>query len=513
MDRASPEKSRPVSARGKPGKSKAKSKKGGASKADAPSNAFRVAVRCRPQLPHERAKEQGVLTLSKGAVTIQGVADEADKPGGESPRASPRRDRNDAGLKTAKSFSFDHVYDEFCNQDEVYSQFVAPFTAQFLAGYNVTLFAYGQTGTGKTYTVIGGETREQRGVVPRFVEEVFAHNAAEAAKAAGEEGGLAPAAIELTEEQSAEAANVLSETRVEKVGVTILEVYDGKVYDLLAAEKMLFGSQKGEKGWTPHGTQLSLELEPAAPGQKAGADMARCYWVRGGERTVKSAAEALDALRDSLRLRHTASHALNAESSRSHCIFSLQVHRKRDVYKLERVERELWKYVLQPSRTSMRVTRANLVDLAGSEDARETLANGATLKEAGEINKSLFTLRKAIEHLALKKHTRSVFQEETLTKMLASSLLGQVRAYTHMSLSFSQISAPSHHPPILHTSPPLASPGLLAHDRDHLAHGLGAPAHAQHAALRGYGLDDHARRPKGRRGRRRASQRRACEEE
>ena len=56
------------------------------------------------------------------------------------------------------------------------------------------------------------------------------------------------------------------------------------------------------------------------------------------------------------------------------------------------------------------MTRANLVDLAGSEDQRETLTSGATLREASDINKSLFTLRKAIEHLALKKHSRSVFQ-------------------------------------------------------------------------------------------------------
>ena len=54
------------------------------------------------------------------------------------------------------------------------------------------------------------------------------------------------------------------------------------------------------------------------------------------------------------------------------------------------------------------------------------MSEGTTLREASDINKSLFTLRKALEHLATKKHNRSVFQEETLTKMLASSLLGQV---------------------------------------------------------------------------------------
>ena len=91
-------------------------------------------------------------------------------------------------------------------------------------------------------------------------------------------------------------------------------------------------------------------------------------------------------------------------------------------------------------------TRANLVDLAGSEDQRDTRSSGSTLREAADINKSLFTLRKAIacpppmpgareharahspqaiEHLANTKHNRAAFQEETLTTLLAAALLGQ----------------------------------------------------------------------------------------
>ncbi|KOO30879.1 kinesin-like protein [Chrysochromulina tobinii] len=317
-------------------KGKAGSKSTAASSGD-DSNAFRVAVRCRPLLPHERAKDAGgVLTLSKGTVTIAGGSDDSDKPGSESPRASPRRSFPDASsaLKPSKSFTFDHVYDEYSTQEEVYAQFVAPFTAKFLAGHNVTLFAYGQTGTGKTHTVIGGEAAEDRGVVPRFVEAVFGEAAAEAARAKAE-AASAPAALVLSEAEAADAPSVLSEARVVKV------------------------------------------------------------------------------------------------------------HRQREVYKLERVDKETWRYVPQPGRASMRVTRANLVDLAGSEDARETCANGATLREAADINKSLFTLRKAIEHLALKRHTRSVFQEETLTKMLASSLLGN--AYSLMIATISPTAAAIKH--------------------------------------------------------------------
>ena len=90
-------------------------------------SAFRVAVRCRPLLPHERM-QQPILTLTKSAVT---VAQPDDVDSLDSPRMpSPRRERPGQ----ATSFAFDHVYDEFVTQAEVYEQFVAPFTAQFLAG-------------------------------------------------------------------------------------------------------------------------------------------------------------------------------------------------------------------------------------------------------------------------------------------------------------------------------------------------------------------------------------------
>ena len=120
--------------------------------------------RCRPLLPHERAKDAGgVLTLSKGTVTIAGGSDDSDKPGSESPRASPRRSFPDASsaLKPSKSFTltFDHMYDEYSTH-EVYAQYIAPFTAKFLAGHtvtpHVTPFAEGEMGTGKTHTVIVG---------------------------------------------------------------------------------------------------------------------------------------------------------------------------------------------------------------------------------------------------------------------------------------------------------------------------------------------------------------------
>lgn len=204
----------------KPTKKKPKGEKKSSSSKE--GSAFRVAVRCRPLLKQERQQES-VLTLTPSAVAINSDGQEAEDHAHRS--ASPRRERH-APATVLRSFAFDHVYNEFCTQEEVYSQFVAPFTAQFLAGYNITLFAYGQTGTGKTFTVIGGDGYEQRGIVPRFVEDVFGFVTTEKAKREeAETSGMAsPANRTLSEAEAAEARPLLVESRVDKVGVTVLEV-------------------------------------------------------------------------------------------------------------------------------------------------------------------------------------------------------------------------------------------------------------------------------------------------
>lgn len=160
-----------------------------------------------------------------------------------------------------KAFTFDHVFGEQSTQEQLYDQFVAPYTGKFIAGYNVTVFAYGQTGTGKTHTVSGGEG-DARGVVPRFVEAVMAHAAAERTRAALEEqerraavqGGGAGA------ENEGGLRPTLVETVLERVSLSVFEVYEGKVFDLMQPER---AAEEGEKGQPARmvGRQLSLEME------------------------------------------------------------------------------------------------------------------------------------------------------------------------------------------------------------------------------------------------------------
>lgn len=60
--------------------------------------------------------------------------------------------------KMTKKFTFDRAFGPESKQSDVYQAVVAPLITEVLAGYNCTVFAYGQTGTGKTYTMIGDDS-------------------------------------------------------------------------------------------------------------------------------------------------------------------------------------------------------------------------------------------------------------------------------------------------------------------------------------------------------------------
>lgn len=91
-------------------------------------SAVQVAVRVRPLLPKE------LLHCHESCITVDA----------ELHRVTLGHDRH---------FVCDHLFEETCCQDEVYSLSVLPLIDAFFQGFNATVFAYGQTGSGKTYTV------------------------------------------------------------------------------------------------------------------------------------------------------------------------------------------------------------------------------------------------------------------------------------------------------------------------------------------------------------------------
>ncbi|XP_048453443.1 kinesin-like protein KIF3C isoform X2 [Rhincodon typus] len=119
----------------------------------------KVVVRCRPMNGKEEAAGcERIVEMdgNLGQVSIR------------NPKGSP--------TELPKSFRFDAVYESSCRQSELYDETVRPLVDSVLQGFNGTVFAYGQTGTGKTYTMQGVWAEpEKRGIIPNSFEHIFTH--------------------------------------------------------------------------------------------------------------------------------------------------------------------------------------------------------------------------------------------------------------------------------------------------------------------------------------------------
>jgi hypothetical protein len=128
-----------------------------AAKADA--ECVRVVVRCRPLNAKETADGRTrIVEMAKGQgqVLLRTKAEGA------------------AGSDPPKAFTFDAVFDWESTQREVYENTAAGIVNSTLEGYNGTVFAYGQTGTGKTHTMEGQSADpSQQGIIPQAFDHIF----------------------------------------------------------------------------------------------------------------------------------------------------------------------------------------------------------------------------------------------------------------------------------------------------------------------------------------------------
>ncbi|KAH3834905.1 hypothetical protein DPMN_108238 [Dreissena polymorpha] len=155
------------------------------------SDNVRVCVRCRPM--NEKEKEQGCIQV----VNVDTVRKNVTVNHKESSRGEP-----------PKTYSFDNVYAPDAKQVDIYNETARPIVDFVLEGYNGTIFAYGQTGTGKTFTMEGVRAvPELRGVIPNSFAHIFGH----IAKAEGDARFL--------------------------VRVSYLEIYNEDVRDLLGKDQ------------------------------------------------------------------------------------------------------------------------------------------------------------------------------------------------------------------------------------------------------------------------------------
>jgi len=78
------------------------------------------------------------------------------------------------GEEVPKVFTFDSVYDWNSEQQEIFAETAFPVCENVIQGYNGTIFAYGQTGTGKTFTITGvPDDNVNKGIMPRSFDNIF----------------------------------------------------------------------------------------------------------------------------------------------------------------------------------------------------------------------------------------------------------------------------------------------------------------------------------------------------
>ena len=84
------------------------------------------------------------------------------------------RETGNIGNIEQKTFTFDNAYDGDTPQEQVYEECAKNIITDVVEGYNGTIFCYGQTGTGKTFTMTGIENdQEYSGIMPRSFEDVY----------------------------------------------------------------------------------------------------------------------------------------------------------------------------------------------------------------------------------------------------------------------------------------------------------------------------------------------------
>lgn len=299
-----------------------------------------------------------------------------------------------AGTTDSTSYQLDNVFDPSCRTKDVYDRTTRGIIESVLNGFNGTVFAYGQTSSGKTHTMQG--SAEEPGIIPLAVHDVF---------------------------DSIDH----SEGREFLVRVSYLEIYNEQMVDLFSADTVapptkpqmgssgsrdLFGSSIGGGSFDRPERRVSrLQIKE---------DSERGVYVSGlKEEIVTSPTQVLELLRTGVARRHVGETNMNAESSRSHTIFRMVVE--------SRAVGENASGAANGAQDAVLVATLNLVDLAGSERVVKTGAEGIRMKEGANINKSLLNLGIVINKLtegAEGKGSHIPFRDSKLTRILQPALGG-----------------------------------------------------------------------------------------
>ncbi|VFV27345.1 kinesin-like protein kif21a isoform [Lynx pardinus] len=292
-----------------------------------------------------------------------------------------------------KAFTFDYVFDIDSQQEQIYTQCIEKLIEGCFEGYNATVFAYGQTGAGKTYTMGTGFDvniiEEEQGIISRAVKHLF--KSIEEKKHTAIKNGLPPPDF--------------------KVNAQFLELYNEEVLDLFDTTRDIDAKNK----------KSNIRIHEDSTGG--------IYTVGVTTRTVNTESEMMQCLKLGALSRTTASTQMNVQSSRSHAIFTIHLCQTRMCPQIDAENVTDNKVISESSQMNEFETltaKFHFVDLAGSERLKRTGATGERAKEGISINCGLLALGNVISALGdkSKRATHVPYRDSKLTRLLQDSLGG-----------------------------------------------------------------------------------------
>ena len=332
---------------------------------------FLVAIRFRPliqegtnsELHHRRAWQVNSATSSVDALEPGRRHHHHQQQPQHSKRRSKSNHHHRHPQSSSSSFTFDKTFGEECTTQQVYQESVQPIVQSVVAGWNGTIFTYGQTNSGKTFTMQGlgcdhrspDDPSSSMGIIQLAAADIFAH---------------------IRQRPD----------RLFLVRASFLEIYNENVRDLLSSS-----------------TSWNHESDDSPASLPIREDEHKHVFVEAQEEIVTDMASLLDVLTRGERSRIVAATAVNERSSRSHTIFRItiesrdkeemlsMVHRAPNDHDESKEDKENAEIVTHndssAASSAVMISTLNLVDLAGSESVRHTGATGKRKKEGGMINK------------------------------------------------------------------------------------------------------------------------------
>ncbi|PWY94264.1 kinesin family protein [Aspergillus sclerotioniger CBS 115572] len=380
------------------------SKHGGGSRAsdEDGKTAVKVAVRVRPPLkPDDPGYELVPQRFQRPMVHVMNPTSVAiDVPQGR------------------KLFVFDRVFAETVDQDGVWD-YLSESVSSFLQGYNVSILAYGQSGAGKSYTMGTSGPSEQHdprsmGIIPRAAQLLF-----EKLEGPPKPNRNSGTGLRTPSRYSISSTSSFGKASAEKnwqLKATYVEIYNEHLRDLLVPDS------------TPQSDRGTVTIREDAKG--------RIILTGLHQVNINSVEDLMGALSFGSSIRQTDSTAINAKSSRSHAVFSLNLVQRKSANGVTPTPKD--KRMSMPvemmsgsDATVMVDSKLHFVDLAGSERLKNTGASGERAREGISINAGLAALGKVISQLSSRQAGAHVsYRDSKLTRLLQDSLGGN--AYTYM---------------------------------------------------------------------------------